>query len=147
LSHRGRMVVEFTTACAIVAYHYLSCECEPHSWRGVLDKALCDTVLSVTCDRSVDFSRYSNFRHKSSNWNIFENGAKHLTSNGHMMDQKFVHVVHNIKHLWVIMWHIFTNSTNNTTTILFPTQLWELLYTYHVIKQCTEKETTSFLFC
>ena len=59
-----------------------------------------------------------------------------------MMDQKFVYVVHNIKHLWVIMWHIFT-STNNTTTILFPTQLWELLYTYHVIKQCTEKETTS----
>ena len=40
------------------------------------------------------------------------------------------------------MWHIFT-STNNATTILFPTQLWELLlYTYHVIKQCTEKETT-----
>ena len=50
--------------------------------------------------------------------------------------------MHNIKHLWVIMWHIFT-STNNTTTILFPTQLWELLYTYHVIKQCTEKETAS----
>ena len=40
------------------------------------------------------------------------------------------------------MWHIFT-STNNTTTVLFPTQLWEMLYTYHVIKQCTEKETTS----
>jgi hypothetical protein len=40
------------------------------------------------------------------------------------------------------MWHIFT-STNTTTTILFPTQLWELLYTYHVIKQCPEKETTS----
>ena len=58
------------------------------------------------------------------------------------MDQKFVYVVHNIKHLWVIMWHILT-STNNNTTILFPTQLWELLYTYHVIKQCTEKETTS----
>ena len=37
------------------------------------------------------------------------------------------------------MWHIFT-SANNTTTILLPTQLWELLYTYHVIKQCTEKE-------
>ena len=58
------------------------------------------------------------------------------------MNQTFVYVEHNIKHLWVIMWHIFT-STNNTTTILFPTQLWELLYTYHVIKQCTEKETTS----
>jgi hypothetical protein len=48
----------------------------------------------------------------------------------------------NIKHLWVIMWHIFT-SINNATTILFPTQLWELLYTYHIIKQCTEKETNS----
>jgi hypothetical protein len=99
--------------------------------------------LSVTCSRSVDFSGYSNFCHKSSNWNIFESGVKHLTPNGQMMDQKFVYVVHNIKHLWVIMWHIFFTSINNTTTILFPTQLWELLYTYHVIKQCTEKETTS----
>ena len=43
------------------------------------------------------------------------------------------------------MWHIFT-STNNTTTMLFPTQLWDQLYTYHVIKQCTEKETTSRSF-
>ena len=102
--------------------------------------------MSVTCDRSVDFSGYSNFRHKSSNWNIFESGVKHLTSNGQMMDQMFVYVVQNIKHLWVIMWHIFT-SINNTTTILFPTQLWELLYTYHVIKQCTEKETTSLSIC
>jgi hypothetical protein len=46
---------------------------------------------------------------------FFESGVKHLTSNGQMMDQKFVYVVHDIKHLWVIMWHIFT-STNNTTT-------------------------------
>jgi hypothetical protein len=53
-----------------------------------------------------------------------------------------VYVVHNIKHHWVIMWHSIT-GTNNTTTILFSTQVWELLYTYHVIKQCTEKETTS----
>jgi hypothetical protein len=44
----------------------------------------------------VDFSGYSNFRHKSSNWNIFESGVKHLTSNGQMMDQTFVYVVHNI---------------------------------------------------
>ena len=73
---------------------------------------------------------------------MFESGVKHLTFNGQMMDQKFVYVVHNIKHIWVIMWHIFT-STNNTTPILFPTQLWELLYIYHVIKQCTEIETTS----
>ena len=38
------MVVEFTTTCAIVAYHHLSCEFEPHSWRGVFDKTLCDKV-------------------------------------------------------------------------------------------------------
>ena len=38
------MVVEFTTTCAIVAYHHLSCEFEPHSWWGVLDKTLCDNV-------------------------------------------------------------------------------------------------------
>jgi hypothetical protein len=36
------MVVEFTTTCAIVAYHHLCCEFEPHEWRGVLDKTLCD---------------------------------------------------------------------------------------------------------
>ena len=58
------------------------------------------------------------------------------------MDQNFMYVVHSIKHLWVLMWHIFT-STNNATTILFPTQLRELLCKYHVIKQCTEKETIS----
>jgi hypothetical protein len=43
---------------------------------------------------------------KSSNWNIFESGVKHLTSNGQMVDQTFVYVVHNIKHLWVIMWEL-----------------------------------------
>ena len=59
--------------------------------------------MLVTCDKSVDFSGYSNFRHKSSNWNIFESGVKHLTSNGQMMDQPFVYVVYNIKHLWGIM--------------------------------------------
>jgi hypothetical protein len=38
------MVDEFTTTCAIVAYHHLNCEFEPHSWRGVLDKTLCHKV-------------------------------------------------------------------------------------------------------
>jgi hypothetical protein len=36
------MVVEFTTTSAIITYHHLSCEFEPHSRRGVLDKTLCD---------------------------------------------------------------------------------------------------------
>ena len=95
------------------------------------------------CDKGCQWLATDLWISLGSNWNIVECGVKHLTSNGQMMDQKFVYVVLNIKHLWVIMWHIFTNSTNNTTTILFPTQLWELLYTYHVIKQCTENETTS----
>jgi hypothetical protein len=34
---RGGMVVAFTTACVIRAYHHLSCEFEPRSWQGVLD--------------------------------------------------------------------------------------------------------------
>jgi hypothetical protein len=38
------MVVEFTTTCGIVAYHHVSCELKLHSWRGVLDKTLCDKV-------------------------------------------------------------------------------------------------------
>ena len=42
MSRRGRMVVEFTTTFAIVAYHHLSCEFEPHSWRGVLNTTVCD---------------------------------------------------------------------------------------------------------
>ena len=44
--HRGRdhMVVGFTTTSVIIAYHHQSCEFEPRSWRGVLDKTLCDKV-------------------------------------------------------------------------------------------------------
>ena len=38
------IVVEFTTTYAISAYHHLSCEWEPCSWRGVLDTTLCDQV-------------------------------------------------------------------------------------------------------
>jgi hypothetical protein len=71
----------------------------------------------VFCWGSLDgICMYFNFRLKSSNWNIFESGVKHLTSNGQIMEQTFVYVMHNIKHLWVIMWHIF-KSTNNITTI------------------------------
>ena len=42
--HRGRMVVGFTTTCAISAYHYYSCEYESRSWRGLLDTTLCNKV-------------------------------------------------------------------------------------------------------
>ena len=38
--HRHRMVVGFTTICAISAYHHLRCEFEPHSLQGVFDTTL-----------------------------------------------------------------------------------------------------------
>ena len=55
---RDRMVVGFTTTCAI------SGEFESRSWRDVLNTTVCDKVLSVTCDRSVVFSGYSGFLHQ-----------------------------------------------------------------------------------
>ena len=44
--HRGhdRMVVRFTTTCAMSAYHHKSCEFEPCSWQGVLDTIIGDKV-------------------------------------------------------------------------------------------------------
>ena len=44
---RDRMVVGFTTTCAINAYHHKSCEFEPRSWRGVFDTTLCDKVCQL----------------------------------------------------------------------------------------------------
>jgi len=41
---RDRMVVGFTTTCAISAYHNDDCEFEPRWWRGELDTTLCDKV-------------------------------------------------------------------------------------------------------
>jgi hypothetical protein len=41
---RDRMVVGFTTTCAINAYHHKSCEFEPHSWRGV--RYLCPQTVT-----------------------------------------------------------------------------------------------------
>jgi hypothetical protein len=46
MGHRrpDHMVIGFTTTYTISAYHHLSCEFEPRSWRGVLDTTLCDKV-------------------------------------------------------------------------------------------------------
>jgi len=47
--HRGHdhMVVRFKITCAISAYHHLSCEFEPHSWRGVLNTTSCDKICQL----------------------------------------------------------------------------------------------------
>jgi hypothetical protein len=42
--HRRRMVVEYPTTYAIIAYHHESCEFESCSMRGVLDTTLCNKV-------------------------------------------------------------------------------------------------------
>ena len=44
LRGRDRMVIGFTTTCAISAYHHQSCGFEPRTWRGVHDTTLCDKV-------------------------------------------------------------------------------------------------------
>ena len=41
---RDRMIVGFTTTCALSAYHHYSCEFESRSLRGVLDTTLYDKV-------------------------------------------------------------------------------------------------------
>ena len=41
---RNRVVIRFTNARAISAYHHYSCDFEPHSLRGVLDATLCDEI-------------------------------------------------------------------------------------------------------
>jgi hypothetical protein len=41
-----RMLVGFTTTCAISAYHHLRCEFEPRSWLGVFDTTLLDKFVS-----------------------------------------------------------------------------------------------------
>jgi len=41
---RDRMVVGFTTTCAIIASHHQRCEFESRSWRCVPDTTLCDRV-------------------------------------------------------------------------------------------------------
>ena len=49
---RDRMVVDFTTTCAVSADHHWSCEFESCSWWGVLDTTLCDKVCqSIVADR------------------------------------------------------------------------------------------------
>jgi hypothetical protein len=43
---RDHIVVGFTTTCAISAYHNLSCEFEPRSWRSVPNTTSCDKFVS-----------------------------------------------------------------------------------------------------
>ena len=78
---RYHMVVEFTTTCAISVYQL-------KLWVRTPFMAMCTRYnimwlsLSVSCDRSVMFSRYSGCLHEYNwppryNWNNVESGIKH----------------------------------------------------------------------
>jgi hypothetical protein len=41
---RDRMLVGFTTICAVSSYNHQSGDFEPRSWREVLDTTLCEQV-------------------------------------------------------------------------------------------------------
>ena len=49
---RDRMVVRFTTTCAISTYHLWTCEFKSCSWQGVLNATFCDKVCQwLAADR------------------------------------------------------------------------------------------------
>ena len=72
-------------------YNYLCNRClSPLMWVWISIRArcttLCDKSLSVTCDRSVVFSRYSGLLQQKNwppryNWNIVESAVKHHQTN------------------------------------------------------------------
>jgi len=87
---RDRMVVGFTTTCAISAYHHLSCEFEPRSLRGVLDTTLCDKVCQLLATGqwfSPVFFTNKTDRHDITD--IVESVVKHHKPNLHIIRESF----------------------------------------------------------
>ena len=84
-----RMVVGFTTTCAISAYHDLSCEFEPHSWRGVPDTTLCDKVCRWFSPGTLVSSSNKTDRH-----DITEILLIVALST---INQKYIHVMYQVK--------------------------------------------------
>ena len=83
----GRMVVGFTTTCAISAYTTKVMSLNPVHGEPVLDTTLCNKV----CQRQVVvFYEYYSFLHLQNwpLWNIVESGVKHYNHNRklHMID-------------------------------------------------------------
>jgi len=79
---RGRMVVEFTTTCAISTYHHYRCELETHSSDTTLFDKVCQWLTAgrwftpgtlVSSTNKTDPPRY--------NWNIVKSGVKHHKPN------------------------------------------------------------------
>ena len=84
--HRDRMVVGFTTTCAISAYHHKRCEFKSQSWQGVHDTTLCDKVCQWLAGGRWFSVGTLVFLHQKNwppryNWNIVESGVKHHNPN------------------------------------------------------------------
>ena len=63
----------FTITAAISAYHHLSFEFEPRSWRGVLDTILCDNVCQwLAAGQWFSPSTHVSSTNKSDRLNITE---------------------------------------------------------------------------
>jgi hypothetical protein len=77
-----RMVVGFTTTCAMSAYRHWSCEFAPLSWWDVLDATLCDKFVSDLRQvggflQALQFPRPINMTSTVYKWNIVESGIQH----------------------------------------------------------------------
>ena len=67
-----RMVVGFTTTCAISTYHHYSCEFKTRSWWGVVDTKLCDKVCQWLVAVGLWFCLGIPFTNKTDHYDINE---------------------------------------------------------------------------
>ena len=86
---RDRMVVGFTTICAISTYNHQSCDFEFRSWWSVIDTTLCDKVcqwLVTGCwfYPGTPISSTNKNWPPPYNWNIVESGVKHHKQTIHL---------------------------------------------------------------
>jgi hypothetical protein len=108
---------------------------ESRSWCNVVATTLCDKVCQwLATGRWFSPGTPVSSTNKTDGHDITEIFLKvvfkHQTSNGQMMDQTFVYAVHNIKHLWVIMWELSFVHQNKGEIVRSPTSInvyWKLI--------------------
>ena len=112
----GRMVVGFTTTCAISAYHHYSCEFEPRSWRGVLKTTLCDKVCQcLVTGQWFSLGNPVTSTNKTDRHKIFLN-VKHHKPNQPLLHWKHTFLITIDKNCF-----LFYISFHNFNSILFLT--------------------------
>ena len=115
VNRRGhdRMVVGYTTWCAISTYHHQSCEFETRSRRGVFNTTLCDTVCQwlVTGRWFVPATPVS-YTNKTDGHDT--TWYKPYTINLYIQDWLYVHYLYycNIYLSLSGSWHIYKQTKN-----------------------------------